>query len=66
MHLIRQTPSTAVNIFVRTIVRERRISFEIAAPRDPFYGETNMRRLRTVVAELNSGRGQGHELVEEF
>lgn len=30
------TPSTAVNIFARTIVRERRIPFEIAAPRDPF------------------------------
>lgn len=59
------TPSTAVNIFARTIVRERRIPFEIAAPRDPFYGETNMRRLRTAVAELNSGRGQEHELMEE-
>ena len=59
------TPSTAVNIFARTIVRERRIPFEIAAPRDPFYGETNMCRLRTAVAELNSGRGQEHELIEE-
>lgn len=59
------TPSTAVNIFARTIVRERRIPFEIAAPREPFYGEANMCRLRKAAAELDAGKGQEHELTED-
>lgn len=59
------TPSTAVNIFVKALVRERRIPFEISAPRDPFYSETNMRRLRKAVAQLDAGKGVQHDLLED-
>lgn len=59
------TPSTAVNIFVKALVRERRIPFEISAPRDPFYSETNMRRLREAVAQLDAGKGVQHDLLED-
>ncbi len=59
------TPSTAVNIFVKTLVRERRIPFEISAPHDPFYSETNMRRLREAVAQLDAGKGVQHDLLED-
>lgn len=59
------TPSTAVNIFVKTLVRERRIPFEIAAPHDPFYSEANLRRLRTSLAQLNAGQGVEHDLIED-
>ena len=51
------TPSTAVNIFVKTLVRERRIPFEISAPRDPFYAETNMKYLRESIQQLDMGKG---------
>lgn len=59
------TPSTAVNIFVKTLVRERRIPFEIAAPHDPFYSEANLRHLRTSLAQLNAGQGVKHDLIED-
>ena len=59
------TPSTAVNIFARTIVRERRIPFEISAAKDPLYGEANMRRLRTAMEQLDSGSGQERPLLED-
>ncbi len=57
------TPSTAVNVFVKTLVRERRIPFEIAAPRDPFYSESNMKRLRESIQQLEAGKGTPHELI---
>jgi len=59
------TPSTAVNVFVKTLVRERRIPFEISAPRDPFYAEANMKRLRDSIQQLDSGHGTPHELLED-
>ncbi|MBQ8173284.1 MAG: type II toxin-antitoxin system RelB/DinJ family antitoxin [Mailhella sp.] len=58
------TPSTAVNVFVKTLVRERRIPFEIAAPRDPFYSESNMKRLRESIQQIEAGKGTPHELIE--
>lgn len=58
------TPSTAVNVFVKTLVRERRIPFEIAAPRDPFFSEANMKRLRESIQQVEAGRGTPHELIE--
>ena len=59
------TPSTAVNVFVKTLVRERKIPFEISAPRDPFYSEANMKRLRESIQQLDSGQGTPHELIED-
>ncbi|WP_298069093.1 type II toxin-antitoxin system RelB/DinJ family antitoxin [uncultured Mailhella sp.] len=59
------SPSTAVNIFVRTLVRERRIPFEIAAPLDPFYGEANKKRLQESIQQLNTGKGTRHQLIED-
>ena len=58
------TPSTAVNVFVKTLVRERRIPFEIAAPRDPFFCEAIMKRLRESIQQIEAGRGSPHELIE--
>jgi DNA-damage-inducible protein J len=58
------TPSTAVNVFVKTLVRERRIPFEIAAPRDPFFCEANMKRLRESIQQIEAGRSTPHELIE--
>jgi DNA-damage-inducible protein J len=33
--------SVAVNLFVKTVIRERRIPFEVAASDDPFYSAAN-------------------------
>lgn len=56
------TPTAAVNIFARTVIRERRIPFEITT--DPFYSKNNMERLRRGIEQLNAGKGQEHELIE--
>ena len=46
------TASTAFNIYARTVVRERRIPFEIAAGKDTFYNETNMQAIRTSIEQM--------------
>ena len=56
------TSSAAVNMFVKKVIREHRIPFEIDC--DPFYSESNMRHLREGIAQLNAGKGTEHELVE--
>ena len=54
--------STAINIFLKKVARERRIPFELSA--DPFYYESNMAHLRRGVAALNAGKGVEHEPIE--
>ncbi|HAX53357.1 type II toxin-antitoxin system RelB/DinJ family antitoxin [Eubacteriales bacterium mix99] len=54
--------STAINIFLRKVAREKRIPFELTA--DPFYSESNMAHLRRGVAALNAGKGVEHEPIE--
>ena len=54
--------STAINIFLKKVARERRIPFELSA--DPFYSESNMAHLRRGVAALNAGKGVEHEPSE--
>ena len=56
--------STAINLYVKAVLRERRIPFEIAQPEDPFYSESNMAYVRKSVEELHAGKGTSHELIE--
>jgi len=54
--------SVAINMFVKTVLREQRLPFEIKT--DPFYSEANMKRLEKSVKQLETGKGIEHELVE--
>ena len=56
--------STAINIFLKTVVRENRIPFELSA--DPFYSRENMTELERRVADIRSGKStlKEHELIE--
>ena len=56
--------STAINIFLKTVVRENRIPFELSA--DPFYSKENMAELEKRVADIRSGKSilKEHELIE--
>lgn len=54
--------SAAFNIFAKTVVRERRIPFEVTA--DPFYSAENMSRVRHAAAQLDAGKGAEHQLIE--
>ena len=55
--------SSAINMFIKAVLREHRIPFSIAT--DPFYSETNMAFLREGISQLNAGKGTPHELIEE-
>ena len=54
--------STAINIYVKAVLRENRIPFEITS--DPFYSESNMAWLRKSEQELREGKYAVHELIE--
>lgn len=57
--------STAINIFLKAVVRENRIPFELSA--DPFYSKENMMELERCVADIRSGKStlKEHELIED-
>lgn len=56
--------STAVNLFVKAVLRENRIPFEITQTSDPFFSETNMAYVKKSVQELREGKGTVHQLIE--
>ena len=56
--------STAINMFVKAVLRENRIPFEITQTSDPFFFESNMAHVRKSVQELRAGKGTVHELIE--
>lgn len=55
--------TTAITMFAKAVVRQHKIPFEIAA--DPFYSETNQAHLRKAIADLEAGKGQMHDLIED-
>ena len=55
--------SSAVTLFLKAVIRENRIPFEIKA--DPFYSPRNQARLRTAAADMDARRNvAAHELIE--
>ena len=56
--------SSAINMFIKAVLRENRIPFEIRQDPDPFYSEANMASLRKSSQELREGKGTNHELIE--
>ncbi|SEA89266.1 DNA-damage-inducible protein J [Pseudobutyrivibrio sp. ACV-2] len=57
------TSSAAINMFVKAVLRERRIPFEIKQD-DPFYSPENQAYVLKSVNELRAGKGTAHELIE--
>ena len=56
--------TTAFNIFVRQTLRQGKIPFDIFT--DPFYSESNMRVLRSTVADMDAGCGIVRKSLEEL
>lgn len=56
--------STAINVFLRKVAREKRIPFELTA--DPFYSESNMRYLEGIMRDVKAGTAHfaEHDLME--
>ena len=57
--------STAINVFLRKVAREGRIPFEMSA--DPFYSESNIRHLESIMQDVKDGKAHfaEHDLIEE-
>ena len=57
--------TTAFTIFAKKVIREKRIPFDVSV--DPFYSEENMKYLKRVITEIESGKAklQKHDLIEE-
>ena len=49
------TTSTAVNMFAKAFIRERRLPFDVVAS-DPFYTESNMNHLKRSIQQLDEGK----------
>ncbi|MCL1856525.1 MAG: type II toxin-antitoxin system RelB/DinJ family antitoxin [Kiritimatiellaeota bacterium] len=46
--------STAVNLFFKAVLTQRKIPFDIALPDDPFYRGANWRHIEKALAEWNN------------
>ena len=51
--------SVAINMFVKAVVREQRLPFEIRT--DPFYSDANIKRLEKSIKQLEEGKGEFNE-----
>ena len=56
--------TVAFNMFVRAVLREKRLPFEVTTESDPFYSESNLAHLRRGVAALSSGKGVERNIFE--
>ena len=59
------TASAAINMYVKVVVRDRKIPFEIKQE-DPFYSASNQAHLMKSIQQLNEGKGTAHELIEDY
>lgn len=55
--------TAAFTIFAKKVGRERRIPFEVSI--DPFYSKENLDHIRRGIAQLQSGEGREHGLLED-
>lgn len=56
--------TTAVNVFLRQVLRTGGIPFEITTKKDDFYNVTNQKILHESISRLEQGMGTEHELIE--
>jgi DNA-damage-inducible protein J len=61
--------TTAITVFAKAVVQQRKIPFEIGVPEDPqkqslFWSESNQKHLRKSVADINAGKYTVHDLIE--
>jgi len=56
--------TTAVNMFVRQVIRQGGIPFEVTTKIDPFYSARNMKVLMQSIKEADEGKLTEHDLIE--
>ncbi|MBE5807326.1 MAG: type II toxin-antitoxin system RelB/DinJ family antitoxin [Clostridiales bacterium] len=58
------TASAAINMYVKVVVRDRKLPFEVRQV-DPFYSATNQAHLLKAIHQLEEGKGSAHALLED-
>lgn len=48
--------TTFFMLYAKKALRERKIPFEIAAPKDMFYTESNIKRIQKSIEQVNNGK----------
>ena len=48
--------STAINMFVKAVLRDRRLPFDVVQSQDPFYCEENQRFLQKSLQQIKEGK----------
>ena len=48
--------AVALTIFAKRVARDRRIPFDVSAPRDPFFSESNMKALEESEQQYRDGK----------
>lgn len=55
--------TTAITAFVKAVIRENGLPFELKAKDDPYiYSDENLKYLRQTIAQVEGGKGQVNEL----
>jgi len=56
--------SVAINIFIKTVLREQKLPFEIKT--DLFYSKSNIEHLEKIVSDIKTGQAkfEEHDLIE--
>ncbi|MBR1438539.1 MAG: type II toxin-antitoxin system RelB/DinJ family antitoxin [Synergistaceae bacterium] len=57
--------STALNLFIKAVIRDNCIPFAISRTSDPFYSKANQDYVLKSVQELRAGKGTPHELIDD-
>ena len=57
--------TTAFTMFAKKMSREKRIPFEVSV--DPFFSDSNIRYLKTIIDDIESGRAvlKEHDITED-
>ena len=57
--------TTAFTMFIRQVIRQGGIPFEITTKTDPFFKLENLKIVRQSIKEAEEGKLTAHELIEE-
>jgi DNA-damage-inducible protein J len=56
--------NTAINMFVRVVVRDRKLPFEVALRDEPLHGETWLMEMHRRIKKIEAGKTTLHDLIE--
>lgn len=49
-------PSTVINLFVKSVLREHRLPIEVSQDPDPFYSEANQTHIQKSLRQIREGK----------